>query len=222
MAASLRDGLLAAVIPVVIIGGIRVGVLTPTEAAVLAVAYALFLGFVVYRTLAPAKVVDAATATVRLASLSLFSLVGASVFGYLLSFYQVPPALMSGRAISDPTLLLLVMAAVMLLVGTFMDSLPSMAIPAPLFLPVAAAAGVHPVHFGIVGVTALGFGLITPPYGLCSMIASKIGGIPLPRAMGPTLIYLAGLLCVLGAVIVFRELALGLPRLVAPDLIGAA
>ncbi|MGP1396691.1 MAG: TRAP transporter large permease [Inquilinaceae bacterium] len=217
---SARDGLLAAAIPVIIIGGIRIGIFTPTEAAVVAVAYALFLGFVVYRTLNGRKVLEASSATVRLASLSLFSLVGASVFGYLISFYQIPPKLMGGITIADPTVLLIVMAIVMLIIGTFMDSLPAMAILAPLFLPLSLAAGIHPVHFGIVGVMALGFGLITPPYGLCLMIASKIGGVPLLRAMGPTLVYLMGMLAVLFAIIVLPELALGLPRLIAPELIG--
>ncbi|MEO1199140.1 MAG: TRAP transporter large permease [Pseudomonadota bacterium] len=217
---SARDGLLAAAIPVIIIGGIRMGWFTPTEAAVVAVAYALFLGFVVYRTLNGRKVLEASSATVRLASLSLFSLVGASVFGYLISFYQIPPKLMGGIDITDPIVLLFVMAAVMLIIGTFMDSLPAMAIMGPLFLPLALSAGIHPVHFGIVGVMALGFGLITPPYGLCLMIASKIGGIALLKAMGPTMVYLAGMLMVLSAIIVFPEIALGLPRLIAPELIG--
>lgn len=217
---SSRDGLLAAAIPVIIIGGIRIGFFTPTEAAVVAVIYALFLGFVVYRTLNREKVLRASSSTVRLASLSLFSLVGASVFGYLISFYQIPPKLMGGLDIANPTLLLIVITLVMLLIGTFMDSLPAMAILAPLFMPLAVAAGIHPVHFGIVGVMALGFGLITPPYGLCLMIASKIGGIPLLKAMGPTAVYLGGMLAVLLAIIVFPDIALGLPKLIAPDLLG--
>jgi len=217
---SARDGLLAAAIPIIIVGGIRIGIFTPTEAAVVAVLYALFLGFVIYRTLTARKVLEASSATVRLASLSLFSLVGASVFGYLISFYQIPGTLMGGITISNPTMLLIVMALVMLLIGTFMDSLPAMAILAPLFLPLALAAGIHPVHFGIVGVMALGFGLITPPYGLCLMIASKIGGIALLQSMGPTLVYLTGMLLVLLAIIIFPQIALGLPNWIAPDLIG--
>ena len=217
---SARDGLLAAVIPVVIIGGIRLGIFTPTEAAVVAVIYALFLGFFIYRTLNSRKVLEASTETIRLASLTLFALVGASIFGYLISFYQIPPKLMQGVNISDPTLLLIIMALVMLLIGTFMDSLPAMAILAPLFLPLALSAGIHPVQFGVVGVMALGFGLITPPYGLCLMIASKIGGISLLKSMGPTMVYLTGMLLVLLAVILIPQLSLGFVQLIAPELIG--
>ncbi|CBV41050.1 TRAP transporter large permease [Halomonas elongata] len=219
LARSSKDGLLAAGIPVVIIGGITLGLVTPTEAAVIAVLYALALGTLVYRELNLSKVLDASTDTVRLCSLSLFSLVGAAIFGYLISFYQIPPKLMAGVDISDPVMLLLVMTAVMLVIGTFMDSLPAMAIMAPIFQPLAMQAGVHPVQFGVIGVMALGLGLITPPYGLCLMISAKIGGIPLLQALGTTLLYLAIMLGVILLLILYPDLILMLPRLIAPDFV---
>lgn len=219
LARSSKDGLLAAGIPVVIIGGITLGLVTPTEAAVIAVLYALALGTLVYRELNLSKVLDASTDTVRLCSLSLFSLVGAAIFGYLISFYQIPPKLMAGVDISDPVILLLVMTAVMLVIGTFMDSLPAMAIMAPIFQPLAMQAGVHPVQFGVIGVMALGLGLITPPYGLCLMISAKIGGIPLLQALGTTLLYLAIMLGVILLLILYPDLILMLPRLIAPDFV---
>ncbi|MBB3143509.1 TRAP transporter large permease [Halomonas organivorans] len=214
-----KDGLLAAGIPVVIIGGITLGLVTPTEAAVIAVLYALALGFLVYRELDLRQVLDASTDTVRLCSLSLFSLVGAAIFGYLISFYQIPPKLMAGVNISDPMVLLLIMTVVMLVIGTFMDSLPAMAIMAPIFQPLAMQAGVHPVQFGVIGVMALGLGLITPPYGLCLMISAKIGGIPLLKALATTLLYLAVMLGVIVLLIVYPELVLAIPRLIAPDFV---
>lgn len=214
-----KDGLLAAGIPIVIIGGIISGIVTPTEAAVIAVLYALALGFVVYRELSIHQVFAASTDTVKLCSLSLFSLVGASIFGYLISFYQIPPKLMEGVSISDPIVLLLIMTAVMLLIGTFMDSLPAMAIMAPIFYPLAMSAGVNPVQFGVIGVMALGMGLVTPPYGLCLMISAKIGGIPLLQALGMTMIYLAIMLAVIVLLIFFPDLILAIPRLIAPDFV---
>jgi len=214
-----KDGLLAAGIPIVIIGGITLGLVTPTEAAVIAVLYALVLGFVVYRELTFRQVLDASTDTVRLCSLSLFSLVGAAIFGYLISFYQIPPKLMAGVSITDPVTLLLIMTAVMLLIGTFMDSLPAMAIMAPIFQPLAMQAGIHPVQFGVIGVMALGLGLITPPYGLCLMISAKIGGIPLLKALATTLLYLAIMLGVIVLLIVYPDLVLAIPRLIAPDFV---
>jgi len=214
-----KDGLLAAGIPVVIIGGITLGIVTPTEAAVIAVLYALALGALVYRELKPRQVLDASTATVRLCSLSLFSLVGAAIFGYLISFYQIPPKLMAGVNITDPIVLLLIMTVVMLIIGTFMDSLPAMAIMAPIFQPLAMQAGVHPVQFGVIAVMALGLGLITPPYGLCLMISAKIGGIPLLKALATTLLYLAIMLAVILLLIVYPDLVLAIPRALVPDFV---
>jgi len=217
LASSGKDGLLAAGIPVLIIGGITLGIVTPTEAAVMAVLYALLLGFIVYRELTFRSVLDASTDTVRLCSLSLFSLVGAAIFGYLISFYRIPPQLMAGVEISDPTTLLIIATIVMLLVGTFMDSLPAMAILAPIFQPLAAQAGVNPLQFGVISVMALGLGLITPPYGLCLMISAKIGGIPLLAALGTTMIYLLVMLLVIGLLIAFPGLILYLPQTFGPD-----
>lgn len=217
LASSGKDGLLAAGIPVLIIGGITLGIVTPTEAAVMAVLYALLLGFIVYRELTFKSVLDASTDTVRLCSLSLFSLVGAAIFGYLISFYRIPPSLMAGVEITDPTTLLIVATIVMLLVGTFMDSLPAMAILAPIFQPLAAQAGVDPLQFGVISVMALGLGLITPPYGLCLMISAKIGGIPLLKALGTTMIYLLVMLVVIGLLIAFPDLILYLPQTFGPD-----
>ncbi|MFC0337868.1 TRAP transporter, DctM subunit [Kushneria avicenniae] len=212
-----KDGLLAAGIPVLIIGGITLGIMTPTEAAVMAVLYALVLGFVVYRELSFKSVLDASTDTVRLCSLSLFSLVGAAIFGYLISFYRIPPQLMVGVEITDPTVLLIVIAGVMLLVGTFMDSLPAMAILAPIFQPLAAHAGIDPLQFGVISVMALGLGLITPPYGLCLMISARIGGIPLLKALGTTMLYLLVMLGVIALLIIFPDLILYLPNTFGPD-----
>ncbi|RCV88674.1 TRAP transporter large permease [Billgrantia montanilacus] len=219
LAHSGKDGLMAAGIPVVIIGGITLGIVTPTEAAMIAVLYALALGFIVYRELRFHDVLEASTATVRLCSLSLFSLVGAAIFGYLISFYQIPPKLMAGVNITDPIVLLLIMTVVMLVIGTFMDSLPAMAIMAPIFQPLAMQAGIHPVHFGVIGVMALGLGLITPPYGLCLMISAKIGGIPLLKALGTTLLYLMIMLGVILLLIVYPQLILAIPRFLVPDFV---
>lgn len=217
LASSGKDGLLAAGIPVLIIGGITLGIVTPTEAAVMAVLYALLLGFAVYRELTFKSVLDASTDTVRLCSLSLFSLVGAAIFGYLISFYRIPPQLMAGVEITDPTTLLIIATVVMLLVGTFMDSLPAMAILAPIFQPLAAQAGVDPLQFGVISVMALGLGLITPPYGLCLMISAKIGGIPLLKALGTTMVYLLVMLVVIGLLIAFPDLILYLPQTFGPE-----
>lgn len=112
------------------------------------------------------------------------------------------------------------MARIILLVEAFMDSLPTIAILARLFPPLALTAGIGPVHFGVLGVIALGFGLITLAYGLCPKVTSKIGGIAQLRSMSPALVYLTGIMGVLLAIILFPKPALSLPRWIAPDMIG--
>ena len=219
IASSSKHGLLAAGIPVLIVVGITFGYTTPTEAAVLAVIYALILGTVVYRQLNLESILRASSETVSLSALSLFALVGAAIFGYLISFYQVPAALMSGIDVTNPTVLLIIMALVMFFVGTFMDSLPAMAILAPIFQPLMMKAGVHPVHFGVVSVMVLGLGLVTPPYGLCLMISSKIADVPVMQALGMTMVYLTFILLLILFIILLPDLVLAVPRMIVPDFV---
>ena len=216
---SSRDGLLALVVPVIIIGGLISGIFSPTEAAVTAVIYSLILGIFIYRDLSFSAIFKSIKDTVKLSSLSLFSLVAAAIFGYLISFYKIPDLLLSNIGNSNPTLMLIMMVIVMLIIGTFMDALPAMAILAPLFMPLVSQAGVNPVHFGVVSVMALGLGLITPPYGLCLMIAAKIGDISIIRAFGVTAAYLAIMTGLIILIIIFPDIVLIVPKLVAPQFI---
>lgn len=215
--ASGRDGILAAGVPVIIIGGLISGIVSPTEAAVLAVLYSLVLGVFVYRDLSWNQIVKSGRDTIRLSSLSLFSLVAASVFGYLISFYRVPQLLLGGIGVGHPTLMLFGMVLAMLVIGTFMDALPAMAILAPLFMPLIRAAGIHPVHFGLVTVMTLGLGLITPPYGLCLLIAAKIGDISIVRAVGVTMAYLGVMVVLVILIVLFPDIVMTVPRLLGPQ-----
>lgn len=214
-----RDGMLAAGIPIIIIGGLVAGIVSPTEAAVTAVLYSLILGVFVYKDLDTRKIIKSGRDTVKLSSLSLFSLVAASVFGYLISFYKIPDLLLQNMPAQNTTALLLVMVFVMLVIGTFMDALPAMAILAPLFMPLVRAAGIHPVHFGLIAVMALGLGLVTPPYGLCLMISAKIGNISMVRAFRTTLAYLAIMLVIIVIIVLLPDTVMLLPRLLVPDFI---
>ena len=216
---SSRDGLLALVVPVIIIGGLIGGIFSPTEAAVTAVVYSLILGILIYRDLSMGAIIKSATETVKLSSLSLFSLVAASIFGYLISFYQVPNLLLHNIGTGSPTTMLILMVIVMLIIGTFMDALPAMAILAPLFMPLIHKAGINPVHFGVISVMALGLGLITPPYGLCLMIAAKIGEISIIRAFGVTAAYLAIMIVLVILIIFIPDIVLIVPKLIAPQFI---
>lgn len=213
---ALRDSALALGVPILVIGGIVLGIVTATEASVLAVLYAFFLGLVVYRTIGlrdlPAIFRDSA----RLASLSLFALAGATVFAYLLAYFRLPFFLQGIIGDVPPTLLLPFMVLIWLVIGTFMDALPAMAIMVPVFAPVVAATGIDPVHYGVVSVMALAVGLVTPPYGLCLLLASAIAQIPVTRALRVMPPFLIVLVIIVLAVTFIPQLTLFLPEFFSP------
>ena len=108
-------------------------------------------------------------------------------------------------------------ALAFLFIGMFIDAIPAIIILGTILLPMAQSVGMHPIHFGIIGVVALAFGLVTPPYGLCLLIAASIGKIKVVAALKDVAIILVPMLFLLVLVIVFPELVLWLPRLVAPQ-----
>jgi tripartite ATP-independent transporter DctM subunit len=204
--------------PLIIIGGVVGGFFTPTEASVIAVLYSLAIGLVVYRSLGVRNIARTLYETARLSSISLFCIGTASAFGWLLAYYQIPRAIVGAlRPYGVDTVTVgLIEAAVFLLIGCFIDAIPAIIILGPLLAPLAQAVGMHPVHFAIVGVVALAFGLITPPYGLCLLIDCHIAGIRVSDALRDVLVILVPMLVALLLVILFPDLILFLPRLVMP------
>lgn len=214
---SAKHGILAIVSPILILGGILLGVFTPTEAAVASILYCLLLAVGVYRELTISDFTKTCWETARITSLALFCVATASIFGWLISYYRVPRMLMEYVHIENPVLLMIFASGAMLLFGTFMDALPAMAILGPLFLPLVRAHGIHPVHFGVVSVVSLALGFITPPYGLSLLIASKIAGIPMTKALKDTMLFFAVALLVILAMILFPQIVLALPKLLVPQ-----
>jgi tripartite ATP-independent transporter DctM subunit len=210
---AFRDALLALGMIVLVIGGIVGGFVTATEAAVLAVLYALILGLVVYRTITIRDLPRIFRDSALLTALPLFALAAASIFAYLLAFYRIPFVLKDVMADVPAWALLWVIALIFLVIGTFLDALPAMAIMVPVLAPAVTAAGVDPVHYGVVSVLVLALGLITPPYGLCLLLACQIGKISVMRAikpMAPFALVIVGtvILCIL-----VPDLVLWLPSL---------
>lgn len=192
------DSALALGIPLLVIGGIVIGLVTATEAAVLAVLYALFLGCVVYRTLNLRNIGVALCDTVHLTALSMFAVGAASAVGFLLAYYRVP-FVVSELFDGIPAFWLLgAIVLVWLVLGMFLDSFPAMVIMVPVFAPLVASAGIDPIQYGVVSIMTLAVGLATPPFGLCLLLASAIGGIPVARVLrslvGP-LVVMVGILC---------------------------
>lgn len=211
---AFRDSLLALGIVVIVLGGILGGFVTATEAAVLAVLYALFLGLVVYRTISFRDLPKILRESALFSVLPLFALAAAGALAYVMAYYQIPQVLQSTVEGVPAWALLWVVAVVFLLLGIFLDALPAMAIMVPVLAPAADAAGLDPVHYGLVAVMSLAMGLITPPYGLCLLLAAKIGDVPVLRAVPATVPFGLVILAVIGLVILIPEVGMWLPGLV--------
>jgi tripartite ATP-independent transporter DctM subunit len=217
---ALGRAVLALITPAIIVGGIVAGIFTPTEASVVAVLYAALLGGVLYRSLGLKDWSGVLYESARLASIPLFCIGTASAFGWLLAYFRVPQALVALVAQwgTGPVSTGLLIALVFLVIGMFIDAIPAIIILGTMLMPLAERAGMDPVHFAIIGVMSLAFGLVTPPYGLCLLVAARIGDIPVTAALRDVGMILAPLLGLLVLVVVFPELILFLPRLIAPQL----
>jgi tripartite ATP-independent transporter DctM subunit len=207
--------------PVIIIGGVVGGFFTPTEASVIAVLYSFVVGIFIYRTVGVREIRKVLYETARLASISLFCIGTASAFGWLLAYYQIPKTVISlmtkwGGGVTSVGLL---EAAAFLFIGCFIDAVPSIIIVGPILAPAAASVGMHPIHFAIIGVVSLAFGLITPPYGLCLLIDCHIAGIKVSQALKDVGIILIPMLLALLLVILFPDLILFIPRLFMPKFV---
>lgn len=194
--------------------GIRAGIFTAVESAAIAVVYALLVTSVLYRQLSLKEFFATVTHAARTTGVILFVIATAAVFGWLLAYLQVPAAAVEALqsiAHSKYTALLLIIL-VLLVLGTFMDLAPMILICTPIFLPVARAYGIDPIHFGLVLVLTGGIGLVTPPVGSVLFIGTAIGKITIAQSMRTIWpFWLAGL-AVLLVVALFPDLSLWLPR----------
>ena len=207
--------------PFIIVGGILLGWFTPTESAAVAVIYAAVLSIFIYREMDHKHVMTALSETGKLSAIALFCVGTASAFGWLLAYYQIPKALLENVTSwgMDVTGVGLFIAFVFLVVGCFLDAIPAIIIVGTTLEPLAQSVNMHPIHFAMVGITALAFGLVTPPYGLCLMIACAVAKVRLRFAIKDTMIMLVPMLMVLLAIILWPEIPLFLPRLLAPELV---
>ncbi|MEP3346814.1 MAG: TRAP transporter large permease [Litoreibacter sp.] len=216
--AALKGASLAMLTPVFVIGGIVGGIVTPTESAIIAAFYSFILGMFVYRTITPRELVSILYDTGRFASISLFAIGTASAFGWMLAFFDVPRLIVSVLTSYEMGQIgtALVIAALFLLFGLFIDAIPTIIILGTVLFPVATAADIHAVNFAIIGIVSLAFGLVTPPYGLCLLISSSIGGLNVVQVVRDVAIILVPMLLILILLIIFPEIALWLPKMLMP------
>ena len=209
---SFIQGLPALVTPIIIIGGIAFGIFTPTEAAIAAVVYALFLGLI-YRTLDFKKLVAISLETAETTAVILLIVAGASIFAWVLTANQVTErfaALVLGIT-ENKFLLLLVINILLLIVGCFMETIAAITILTPVLLPVAMQLGIDPIHFGVIMVLNLMIGLLTPPVGMVLFVLTRVAKVSFERAAKATFPFLLPLLIVLFLITYFEPLCMWLP-----------
>ncbi len=201
--------------PVIIIGGILAGAFTPTEAAVVAVFYALILGLWVYKELRWRDLVRILVNTGITTSVLLLIIGMANIFAWVLTAEQVPQKIAAALLgiTKDPYLILLLINVVLLLVGMFMEAGAAIVILSPTLLAVAQAVGIHPLHFGFVMILNLSIGLITPPVGVLLFVVCGITGYPFGLVTRWAMPFLAANLATLALVSYVPAIIMWVPRL---------
>jgi len=218
-----KEAAVPLMIPIIIMGGILTGQFTPTEAGVIAVAYIVFVAIPLlnYRHL-PNLPRDMAH-TGLLYSIPLITIGAASAFGWMLAYLRGPAMVsdwISTAAGGDPFMIMLLLTLLFIIVGDFIDAVPAIIIFMPLIIDLTKNADINPVHMGVVIITTLAFGLITPPYGLCLLMASKFVGIKFSKAMLASLPIYIVFFAAIAFIIYFPDVVLWLPKHLLPQSVG--
>ena len=208
---TLGDSIWALLVPVIILGGIYGGIFTPTESAVAAILYSIFVGVFIYHELDLKSILEAFKETALINGQTTF-LVGISMaFARFLTMSQVPGTLAKGiLGISNPIAILLVINLFLLVVGCFIDNISSTVILTPILLPIVAGIGMSPIQFGIVMTVNLAIGFITPPYGCNLFFASAISNVSVGDIAKKILPMIGVMLIVLMALTFIPALSIGI------------
>lgn len=211
--AALKTSAAALLMPLIIMGGIVLGVATPTEAAAVAAAYALIIGVFVYRSLGAKTVLAALIETVETTAVVMLMVGASSLFGWILvreNAAQEFTRFMVG-AISEPWQALIILSLILLIAGMVLETIAIILIAVPIFMPVMVQFGIDPVHFGIVMVLNLMIGLMTPPVGLLLFVMARLSGLDLYATFKACLPFLLPIFAVLVLVTFVPAIPLALP-----------
>ncbi|THV10284.1 TRAP transporter large permease [Rhizobium rhizophilum] len=196
--------------PVIILGGIKAGVVTPTEAAVIAAAYAMFVGMVIYRELKPKDLPRVILQAAKTTSIIMFLVCAALVSAWLITAANIPGEITRyiEPLIDRPMLLMFVIMALVLVVGTALDLTPTILILTPVLMPIIKQAGIDPVYFGVMFIMNCCIGLITPPVGVVLNVVSGVGRVPLGKVITGVTPFLLAQVLVLVLLIIFPDIVI--------------
>jgi len=221
--AAAKDAALPLVIPVIIMGGILSGFFTPTEAGVVAVAYILVVVIPLLNRGYLRHLPRDMAHTGLLYSIPLITIAAASAFGWMLAYLRGPAVVsgwIAGAAGNDPHAIMLLLTLLFIIVGDFIDAIPAIIIFMPIITDLTQNSDVKPVHMGVVIITTLAFGLITPPYGLALLMAAKFIGVRFSRAMLASFPIYVVFLATIAFCIYFPGVVLWLPKYFLPQSVG--
>ena len=222
-ATATREAAIPLMIPLIIMGGILAGKFTPTEAGVIAVAYIVFVAIPLLNPRHIANLPRDMAHTGLLYSIPLITIGAASMFGWMLAYLR-GPAVVSGwistAAGGDPFLIMLLLVALFVIVGDFIDAIPAIIIFMPVIVELTKTSDINAVHMGVVIIVTLAFGLITPPYGLALLMASKFIDVRFSKAMFASLPIYVIFFSAIAFCIFFPEVVLWLPKHLLPESVG--
>ncbi|MEP1445197.1 MAG: TRAP transporter large permease [Paraglaciecola sp.] len=210
---SFKHAFASLLAPVIIVGGILTGWFTATEAAIVACVYALLLSTLVYRNLTLKGLLKVSVSTIETTSSIMLIIGGAAIFSWVLTSQNIHQIVADslGFAGSNKYLVLLAITLILFLVGCFMETIAAITILTPILLPVAIAAGIDPVQFGVIMVLNLMIGLLTPPLGMVLFVLSQVSDVPVEQCAKATLPFIVPLVIVLALIMLVPALTLWLP-----------
>ena len=222
-ATATKQAAVPLMIPIIIMGGILTGQFTPTEAGVVAVAYIVLVAIPLLNRRHLRNLPRDMAFTGLLYSIPLITIGAASVFGWMLAYLRGPAMVsewISSAAGGDPFIIMLLLTLLFVIVGDFIDAVPAIIIFMPIIIELTKNADINPVHMGAVIITTLAFGLITPPYGLALLMASKFVGIKFSKAMLASLPIYVVFFIAIAFTIYFPDIVLWLPKTFLPQSVG--
>lgn len=212
---AMLNGKWALISPVIILGGIYGGIFTPTEAAEVAVIYSIFVGFVITKKLTLKKLYKSLAAAAVLSG-TVIVIVGVAVaFGRLLTLYRIPQFLAEqiSSISTNPIIIMLLISLLLIIVGTFMETLAQVIIFTPIFVPLLEKLSIDPIHFGVLFILCCEVGFLTPPLGANLYIATKISNVPIEHIFVAILPFIITLILAILSIIFIPQISLILPAL---------
>lgn len=207
---ALKDATFALGLPVIVLVGLKFGVFTPTEAAVVAAVYALFVSMVVYRELKVSQLYGLFQAAAQTTAVIMFLVAAAMVSAWMITVANLPAELVTllKPLLDNPTLLLIAIMVITMLVGTAMDMTPTILILTPVFMPLVKAAGIDPVYFGVLFMINNSIGLITPPVGTILSTVAGVGKMSMDSVTKGVLPFMIAQFAVMFLMIFFPQLVM--------------